>query len=64
MGRRKLRRRGEVSAMKLWDWIVLGTVAAVLFLAARKVVRDRRRGKLSCGGDCAHCMQGCGVKRQ
>lgn len=50
--------------MKLWDWIVLGVVAAVLFLAARKVVRDRRRGKLSCGGDCAHCMQGCGVKRQ
>ena len=32
-------------------------VAAALFLALRKIVRDRRRGKCACG--CADCP-GCG----
>lgn len=47
---------------------ILITVVLVTILAAIvvKLVRDKRKGKSSCGGNCAHCALGgsChGVKR-
>ena len=39
---------------------ILITVVLVTFLAAIvvKLVRDKRKGKSSCGGNCAHCALG------
>ena len=40
---------------------ILITVVLVTILAAIvvKLVRDKRKGKSSCGGNCAHCALGC-----
>ncbi|MCM1023765.1 MAG: FeoB-associated Cys-rich membrane protein [Prevotella sp.] len=38
-------------------------VAAVIFLAARQLWKDKKSGKSSCGGNCAGCSgccHGCG----
>lgn len=50
--------------MNAWDVVLIFAVAVAVGLAARRVIADRRRGKLSCGGDCAHCMRGCEVRRK
>ena len=47
-------------------WITenIGTIVIALALAAlvvcvvRSLVRDRRQGKSSCGGNCGHCPMG------
>ena len=42
----------------MWlDLLLVLLIAAALLLAARKIVRDRRRGKCSCG--CAACDRSC-----
>ena len=46
--------------MNIWDIILLFALAIVVCLSARKVYRYKKRGRLSCGGDCARCAQGCG----
>ena len=40
---------------------ILITVVLVTILASIvvKLVRDKRKGKSSCGGNCAHCALGC-----
>ena len=39
--------------------LVLLIVAAVVFLAVRSLVKDKKAGRSSCGAGCAHCaMQG------
>lgn len=45
--------------MNLWDIIILLVVLVALGLAAGKVIRDRKNGKCSCGGDCGNCACGC-----
>ncbi|MDE7289212.1 MAG: FeoB-associated Cys-rich membrane protein [Oscillospiraceae bacterium] len=35
-------------------------VAAVLFLAARQLYKDKKSGKSSCGGNCSCCPHACG----
>lgn len=50
--------------MNIWDVLLVIALAATVVLAGRKIIRDKRRGRLPCGGDCAHCMHGCEVKRQ
>ena len=53
--------------MNVVDYILLIVLAAVVVLALRKIIRDRRSGKLCscgdgsgrCGGRCAGCP-GCG----
>ncbi len=35
--------------------IVLLVIAGYSFLVARKLIRDRRKGKTSCGCGCANC---------
>ncbi len=35
--------------------IVLVIVLAVIGLAARSVIKDKKKGKSSCGCDCKHC---------
>lgn len=40
--------------------IIVGLiVAAVLFLAARQLYKDKKSGKSSCGGNCAGCPHAC-----
>ena len=38
--------------------IVGGILLAIVGLIIWKMVRDKKNGKSSCGGDCAHC-KGC-----
>lgn len=42
--------------------IVVGLLlAAVVALAVRSMIRDKKNGKsLQCGGDCSHCGGHCG----
>ena len=48
------------------DWITenIGTIVIALVLAViamcivRTLVRDRKQGKSSCGGNCGHCPMG------
>ncbi len=35
-------------------------VAAVLFLAVRKIIKDAKSGKPLCGGDCGSACSACG----
>ncbi len=40
--------------------IILAVVAAMVGLAVRSMVRDKKNGKsLQCGGDCSHCGGHC-----
>lgn len=40
--------------------LIIGViVAAVIFLAARKLYRDKKSGKSSCGGSCSGCPHAC-----
>ena len=36
-------------------WLVGGAVVLIASLTAWKMIRDKKNGKSSCGGDCAHC---------
>ena len=39
--------------------VVVAVIVLLLVLDVRKLVRDRKSGKRSCGGNCAGCS-GCG----
>lgn len=39
--------------------IVGGVLAVIVGLLIWKMIKDKKTGKSSCGGDCAHC-KGCG----
>ncbi|MDD7411713.1 MAG: FeoB-associated Cys-rich membrane protein [bacterium] len=39
--------------------IVGGVLAIIVGLLIWKMIKDKKAGKSSCGGDCAHC-RGCG----
>ena len=39
--------------------IVDGVLAVIVGLLVWKMIKDKKAGKSSCGGDCAHC-RGCG----
>lgn len=39
--------------------IVGGVLAIIVGLLVWKMIKDKKAGKSSCGGDCAHC-RGCG----
>lgn len=39
--------------------IVGGILLAIIGLVIWKMVRDKKNGKSSCGGDCAHCKSNC-----
>ena len=39
--------------------IVGGVLAVIVGLLIWKLIKDKKAGKSSCGGDCAHC-RGCG----
>lgn len=36
-------------------FLVGGIVAGCVFLAVRSLVKNKRNGKASCGGDCGRC---------
>lgn len=41
--------------------VVLATLAGIVVLVIRSMIRDKKRGKsLQCGGDCSHCGGHCG----
>ncbi len=39
--------------------IVGGILVAIVGLIIWKMIRDKKNGKSSCGGDCAHCKGNC-----
>lgn len=47
----------------MWEWIqghvavilICTVLAAIVVLIIRGLVRDRRKGKSTCGANCAHC---------
>ena len=39
--------------------LVGGVLAVIVGLLIWKMIKDKKAGKSSCGGDCAHC-RGCG----
>lgn len=39
-------------------FVVLIVLISVVALIVRGIVRDKKSGKSSCGGDCSHC-RGC-----
>ena len=41
------------------DIILIVLLSAVLILAVRRCIRNKKHGRTSCGGNCASCS-GCG----
>lgn len=47
----------------MWEWIqghvavilICAVLAAIVVLIIRGLVRDRKKGKSTCGANCAHC---------
>ena len=47
----------------MWEWIqghvavilICVVLAAIVVLIIRGLVRDRKKGKSTCGANCAHC---------
>lgn len=56
----------------MWNWIVNNYVtiialAGVLLLVGASIavlIRDKRKGKSSCGGNCANCPMGCSCHKE
>ena len=45
--------------MNLGTFLILLVVVAGVGLVIRGMVKDKRAGKSSCGGDCSHCGSVC-----
>ncbi len=50
--------------MNAIDIILLAAVFAAVALAARRVLRNKRQGKSSCGCDCGSCGCNCGCGKK
>lgn len=50
--------------MNLADIIIIAILGCAVFGALRVIIRNKKAGMTGCGGDCAHCMQICGEKKQ
>jgi len=37
------------------DWLVLGVIAVIIFIAVRKIVKDRKNGAKCPGCNCSGC---------
>ena len=48
--------------MNIWDYIIIGIIAAVVIIAVTVVIKNKKNGKCSCGCDCSHC-QGCAYSK-
>ncbi len=48
--------------MNIWDYIIIAVIAAVIITAVVIIVLNRKKGKNSCGCDCAHCS-GCAYSK-
>ena len=42
----------------LWTILIAAALAALGVLAVRSLIRERKKGGCSCGGDCSRC-RGC-----
>ncbi len=49
--------------MNFWDVLIIVLIGAVVVFAAVRIVKNKKRGKSSCGCDCANCS-GCAAMRQ
>ena len=45
--------------MKMVDFLVLLAVVAVVSFAVGILLRNRKKGKSSCGGNCSRCSHNC-----
>ena len=41
------------------DLVILAVLAVTVYLGIRRILRDRKNGKHSCGGDCSGCAMRC-----
>lgn len=41
------------------SWIILAMIAAAAVWAIVSIIRNKKKGKYLCGGDCAHCLYNC-----
>ncbi|MGN0583463.1 MAG: FeoB-associated Cys-rich membrane protein [Oscillospiraceae bacterium] len=44
--------------------IIAAVVAVILFLSARQLYSDRKKGKSLCGGKCSCCHNGCSCSKE
>lgn len=43
-----------------WGTVLVGAILiAIVITAIIKIIKDKKSGKSSCGGDCSHCMMQC-----
>lgn len=42
-------------AANIWTIVICAVLLAVVGLAIRSLVKDKKKGKSSCGCNCAHC---------
>ena len=43
-----------------WGTVLVGTILLIIVIIALiKTVKDIKKGKSSCGGDCSHCLMQC-----
>ena len=54
----------EVVEMNLSTFLILLVVVAVVGLIIWGMVKDKRAGKSSCGGDCSHCGGVCHMPKK
>lgn len=45
-------------------FLVLLVVAGMVALVIRSMIKDKKAGKPSCGGDCSHCGGACHYAKQ
>ncbi len=41
--------------MNVWDFVIIAIIALIVVLAIISIRRNQKKGKTSCGGDCASC---------
>lgn len=46
--------------MNIWDILIIIVIAAAVTFAVLKIIKNKKQGKSSCGGDCSNCGMRCG----
>ncbi|MCR5150676.1 MAG: FeoB-associated Cys-rich membrane protein [Clostridiales bacterium] len=49
--------------MNIWDYVIIGIIAAAVIIAIAVMRKNKKNGKCSCGCDCSHC-QGCAESKK
>ena len=49
--------------MNIWDIVLIVIIVAAVALAIIHIVRTKRRGGCTCGGNCAGCLTPCSKEK-